>query len=186
MPYFFYISRTKSKAVHELVQVGFVPSLEPIHQIWVAKKLTCRKQSKTTGWVNFSLGWQQFVSGRNQQISMVEISTNLVKIWSNLDRSHQNLVGFQQILSKSGWILTDLVEIWPNLAGFTFGERRSLVGLVGLKFSCEDMPTDWLNLVSKNENPPPTITNGKSSEFRSGSEDLSGWVGSRVKMDSPN
>ena len=42
----------------------------------------------------------------------------------------------------------DFIEIWLDLVGFSSGERRSLVGLVGLGFSCEDPPTDPLILIS--------------------------------------
>ncbi|KAK9998199.1 hypothetical protein SO802_017802 [Lithocarpus litseifolius] len=94
----------------------------------------------------------------------------------DLDRSRQNLVRsrqeFRQLLSKSGWISTDLVEIWPNLGGFVSGER-SLVGSVGLSFSYEDTPTNQSDLISENENPPPTITDGRSGEFQFGSDNLS-------------
>ena len=65
----------------------------------------------------------------------------------DLDGSHQNLAEFRWISSKSGQILTDLVEIWLDLAGFVSGERRSPVRSSILGFSCEDLSTDLLDLV---------------------------------------
>ena len=64
------------------------------------------------------------------------------------------------------------------------GERWSLVGSIGLYFSCEDPPTDSLDSGSKKENPSPTIVGGGLGGFQSGLDGLGGWVGSRVKMDS--
>uniref|UniRef100_A0A7N2KQD1 Uncharacterized protein n=1 Tax=Quercus lobata TaxID=97700 RepID=A0A7N2KQD1_QUELO len=100
-----------------------------------------------------------------------------------LNRTHDN--GFEESKRKFAFLTSlqvlvvvvfdafDLIEIWPNLARFASGER-SPVWSVGLNFSCEDMPTDRLDSVSENENPPPTITDGRSGKFRSGSDDLSG------------
>ena len=110
---------------------------------------------------------------------------DLVKIWLDFYKSHQNLAGSQWILSKSDWISTDLVEIWPDLAKFATGERRSLVESVGLGFSCEDPPTDLPDSIFENENLTPTATGSRSNGFWSGSDDLSRWIRSQVSMDSP-
>ena len=108
---------------------------------------------------------------------------------------------------KSCRILTDLVEIWPHLVEIwpdfveiwldldgphqdlvevTSGERRSLVGSIGLCFSCEDPPTDSPDSGSKNENPPPTVAGSRLGGFRFGLDSLGEWVGSWVMMDSPS
>ena len=93
---------------------------------------------------------------------------------------------------KSGWISTDLVEIQPNLdrphrdlVRVAFGER-SLVGSIGLCFSCEDAPTTSLDSGSENENPSPTVAGGNLGGFWSRLDVLGGWVGSWVRMDSPS
>ena len=51
----------------------------------------------------------------------------------------------------------DLVEVWPNLAGFASREKRRPVGSVGLDFSCENPPTNLPVSVPGHGNPSPTI-----------------------------
>ena len=51
----------------------------------------------------------------------------------------------------------DLVEVWPNLAGFASREKRRPVGSVGLDFSCENPPTNLPVSVPGHGNPSPTV-----------------------------
>ena len=61
------------------------------------------------------------------------------------------------ISSKSGQNLMDLVEVWPNLAGFASREKRRPIGSVGLYFLCENPPTNLLVSVPGHGDPSPTI-----------------------------
>jgi len=110
------------RAIHGLVQVGFVPNPESTRQIRVAKKLIYPWPLETTSRVGFGLGQRQFVSVQNQPRATVEISTSVVEI------------------------LTNLIEIWPNLggsrwnlAGFASKDRRRPIRL---QFFMR-RPTNW-------------------------------------------
>ena len=51
----------------------------------------------------------------------------------------------------------DLVEVWPNLAGFSSREKRRPVRSVGLNFSCEDPLTNLSVSIPGHGDPSPTV-----------------------------
>ena len=77
------------------------------------------------------------------------------------------MVGFQWISSRSGRILMDFIEIWPDLAKVSFG-KRSPVGSVGLSFSCKDPPTDPPVSISRHVDPAPTVVGVGLDSFQFG------------------
>lgn len=120
------------RAVHGSVQVGFVPNLESTCQIQVTEKLT-RPQS-----------WKPQV-----ELVSVWVSGNLFWVKTDEEQRWRS----RRISLKSGRILMDLDEIWPDLHLEIGGGRSSWLDSI---FSCEDPPIGSPYSVFENGNLPLT------------------------------
>ena len=174
----------RTRAIHESVRVGFVPNLEPAHRNRVEKKGTHRRPAGVIG--SGGLEHQRMVGGS------VGFGTAR-KRWKK-HRSSENLTGFDEISSDLVKISPDLREIAPEsgkislkfgffrrILGIFFRNLGSFIGFwkfwlesgnlsVGLDFSGfkggKPKP-DPPELVSGDEDPPPTHWSSQVGRFRS-------------------